>query len=95
MKSDLLGWRQASGNGVLPLPYVFPIENCQNYPQFLLGWAVKVFECLQGIFFHKRLAKVDSVIFTQLFVDFRVCLEKVFKQLKLLRFPVKRGHRGG
>ena len=36
---------------------------------------------------------IDSVIFGPLIVNFEARLEKVFKQLKFLRFPVKRGHR--
>ena len=35
----------------------------------------------------------DSVIFGQLIVNFEARLEKLFKQLKFLRFPVKREHR--
>ena len=38
---------------------------------------------------------VDSVTFSQLIVNFEVRLEKVLKQFKVLRFPVKRGHRFG
>ena len=36
---------------------------------------------------------VHSVIFSQLNMKFEARLEKILKQLKLLRFPVKRGHR--
>ena len=36
---------------------------------------------------------VDSVIFSQLNANFETRLEKIFKQLNLLRFPVERGHR--
>ena len=36
---------------------------------------------------------VDSVIFSQLILNFEARLKKIFKQLKLLRFLVKRGHR--
>ena len=36
---------------------------------------------------------VDSVIFSQLIMDFEARLEKIFKQLEVFRFPVERGHR--
>ena len=35
---------------------------------------------------------IDSVIFSKLIVYFEVRLEKIFKQLKFLRYPVKCGH---
>ena len=37
----------------------------------------------------------DSVILSHLIVNFEARLEKVLKQLKFRRFPVKRGHRCG
>ena len=36
---------------------------------------------------------VDSVLFSQLIMNFETRLEKVFKQLELFRSPVERGHR--
>ena len=36
---------------------------------------------------------VDSVILSQLIKNFEARLGKIFKQLKLLRFPVECGHR--
>ena len=36
---------------------------------------------------------VDSVIFSQLIMNFEARLEKIFEQLKLLRFPVELSHR--
>ena len=36
---------------------------------------------------------VDSVLFSQLIMDFEARLEKIFKQLELFRFFVERGHR--
>ena len=38
---------------------------------------------------------IDSVFFSMLIVFFEARLEKIFKQLKFLRFPVKCGHRCG
>ena len=73
--------------------YVPPSENCQIFSQSC--WAIYVFKCLQRISRHERVEVVDSVIFSQLIVNFEVHLEKVLKQLTLLRFPVKRGHRCG
>ena len=35
---------------------------------------------------------VDFVLFSKLIMDFEARYEKIFKQLKLLRFPVERGH---
>ena len=35
---------------------------------------------------------VYSVILSQLIVSFEACFEKIFKQLKLFRFSVERGH---
>ena len=36
---------------------------------------------------------VDSVLFSELMMDFEARLEKIFKQLELFRFPVERWHR--
>ena len=36
---------------------------------------------------------VDSVVVSQLIMDFEARLEKIFNQLELLRFSVERGHR--
>ena len=36
---------------------------------------------------------VDSVLFSQLIINFKACLEKIFKQLELFRSLVERGHR--
>ena len=35
---------------------------------------------------------VDSVILSQLIMNFEARFEEIFKQLKILRFPVERGH---
>ena len=35
---------------------------------------------------------VDSVIFSQLIVNFEACLDEIIKQLKLFEFPGKRAH---
>ena len=40
-----------------------------------------------------RVEVVDSVIFSQLVMNFEARLEKLLKQPKLLRFPVERRHR--
>ena len=44
---------------------------------------------------HKRVEMFDSVIFGQLIANFEDPSETIFKQLKLLSFPVKRWHRCG
>ena len=36
---------------------------------------------------------VDSVLFSQLIMNFEAVWKKVFKRLELFRFPVERGHR--
>ena len=36
---------------------------------------------------------IDSVLFSQLIMDFEGRLKEIFKQLELFRFPVERGHR--
>ena len=36
---------------------------------------------------------VETVMFSELIMSFEARLEKIFKQLKLLTFPVERGHR--
>ena len=64
--------------------YVVPTENCQVLCHVLSGWAVNVSRCQQRIFFHETVELIDSVVFSQLVVCFEACLEKLFKQLKLL-----------
>ena len=75
--------------------YVLPMQKCQNFSQILSGWAINVFKCLQRITSYQRVEVIDSVIFSQLVVDFEACLEKIINQLRLLLFPVKRGHCSG
>ena len=36
---------------------------------------------------------VNSVLYSQLNMNFETRLEQIFKQLELFRFPVERGHR--
>ena len=36
---------------------------------------------------------VNSVLLSQLIMNFETRLEQIFKQLELFRFPVERGHR--
>ena len=38
---------------------------------------------------------VDSVLFSQLNMDFEARLEKIFKQLEIFRFLIERGHHWG
>ena len=35
---------------------------------------------------------IDSVLFSQLIMDFEACLEKIVKQLQLVGFPIERRH---
>ena len=71
------------------------MEKCQNLSQILSGSVIIVFECLQRISLYERVEVVDSVNFNQLVLNFEDCLENIIKQLKLLWFPVKRGHWSG
>ena len=41
----------------------------------------------------KRIKVVDSVLLSQLIMNFETRLEKIFRQLELFRFPVERGNR--
>ena len=97
LTSDLLGWRPVSWICVLLSPSIgvlrISFENCQNFSQILSGWANNVFKSLYGISPHERMEVVDSALFSQLVMNFEAGLEKIFKQLELFRFPVKRGKR--
>ena len=73
--------------------YIFLSENCQNFSQILPGWANNIFKCLYHISPHERMEVIDSVIFSQLIMNFKTRLEQILKQLKLFRLPVERGHR--
>ena len=68
------------------------MENCRKFSKILSSWAVYVFFCLQRVSIHERVEVVDADFVNQLVGYFETCLEKVFKQLKLLAFPVRRGH---
>ena len=68
------------------------MEKCCNFYKILLGWALTVLKCLQRIFPHEKVDVIDSFILSQRVVDFEAPLEKVFKRLKHLRVPAKRGY---
>ena len=68
------------------------MENCQNFSKILWGCAVNGIDCLLRVSLYEAVEVVDFVIFSQPVVNFKSCLEKVFKQVKLLGFSVDRGH---
>ena len=70
--------------------YVFPTKSAKISLE-LNSWCIQI--SVADFSPYGRVEIVDFVIFIQLVVDFQTRLEKIIKQLKLLRFPVKRGYR--
>ena len=93
---DSLDCRQISGSYVSLSPSIGVLRTSfGKLPEFLPDSRMLGCQCVQRISLHERVEVVDSVIFSQLIMNFDVRLEKVLKQRKLLRSPIKCWHRFG